>query len=449
MPARVIAAVKPILLAAARHIRAAYRLAREAWKLRHDLGWRGLAVRAVRRLTGTRPPDPDAPAKYGAPVRGAEFDVIYAIGFWPGAPKRYRVFNIAEGLAAAGYAVHVMDFDRIDDIRRYRWRATALVLFRAEYNRWTGISDVLRYARDAGMRVVYDIDDLVFDPRFADSIDAMRRMPRAERRRSIEEMKRRRELLLACDLCTLSTAPLARIAERFGRPAFVIPNSINAQQLRVAAELVAMPPRRREGIVIGYFSGTATHQRDFAQCEPALLDIMARHPEVRFRPVGRFDLGPEWARYRERIERIGFLAPAELLRCVAETDINLAPLEIGNPFCEGKSELKFFEAALVGVPTVASGTEPFRDAIDDGISGFLARDTDEWRRALELLILSESRRRAVGAAAKAAALARFSLAAVIPVAISALGLRQPATAQPTPSSLSGAARRLPGLDPAA
>src|SRR5437764_1350969 len=85
----------------------------------------------------------------------------------PRAPKRYRVFNIAESLAAAGYAVHVMDFDRIDNIRRYRWRATALVLFRAEYNRWTGISDVLRYARATGMRVVYDIDDLVFDPRFA------------------------------------------------------------------------------------------------------------------------------------------------------------------------------------------------------------------------------------------------------------------------------------------
>jgi len=40
-----------------------------------------------------------------------------------GTPKRYWVFNMAEALRAAGYAVHVMPFERLDDVRRYRWRA--------------------------------------------------------------------------------------------------------------------------------------------------------------------------------------------------------------------------------------------------------------------------------------------------------------------------------------
>jgi hypothetical protein len=35
---------------------------------------------------------------YIAPGRGAKFDVIYAIGFWPREPKRYRVYNMAEAL---------------------------------------------------------------------------------------------------------------------------------------------------------------------------------------------------------------------------------------------------------------------------------------------------------------------------------------------------------------
>jgi glycosyltransferase involved in cell wall biosynthesis len=415
-----------------RRARTAIRLGREAWERRHEFGWRGLAIRAARRLTGARASDPAAVSKdlsgYGMPAPGAEFDVIYAIGFWYGTPKRYRVFNMAEGLGAAGYAVHVMDFDRLDDIRRHRWRATALVLFRAEYDRLAGVAEILEYARGAGMRLVYDIDDLVFDPSFADSIDAFRRMLPYQRQLQIDAMARRRELLLACDLVTLSTAPLAKIAERLGRPAAVIPNSINGEQMQVAAELAAAPPRRGGGVVIGYFSGSATHQRDFAECEPALLDIMERHPEIRLRLVGYLVLGPEWDRYRDRIERIGFLGAGDLLRRIAETDINLAPLELGNPFCEGKSELKFFEAALVGVPTVASATQPFRDAVEDGISGFLVRDTDEWRRAIELLIASESRRKAVGGAARGAALARFSLAAVTPCAVAALRLRQRAPA---------------------
>ena len=154
-----------------------------------------------------------------------------------------------------------------------------------------------------------------------------------------------------------------------------------------------------------------------------VVDIMERHPGS-LSLVGYPVLGPEWDRYRDRIERIGFLGARIWLRCIAETDINPALLELGNPFCEGKSGLKFCEAALVRVPTVASATETFSAAVEDGISGFLARDAAEWRRAIELLIASESRRKAMGEAARAAALAHFSLAAVTPRAIAALRLRQ-------------------------
>src|ERR1700730_16382334 len=221
-----IASVKPIARAALRSARTAIRLGREGWERRHEFGWRGLATRAARRLAGARASDPEAVVKdlrgYGMPAPGAGFDVIYAIGFWYGAPKRYRVLNMAEGLGAAGYAVHVMDFDRLDDIRRHRWRATALVLFRAEYDGLAGVTEILDYARGAGMRLVYDIDDLVFDPSFADGIDAFRRMLPYQRQLQIDAIERRRQLLLACDLVTVSTAPLARTTERLGRPAAVI-----------------------------------------------------------------------------------------------------------------------------------------------------------------------------------------------------------------------------------
>ena len=68
-------------------------------------------------------------------------------------------------------------------------------------------------------------------------------------------------------------------------------------------------------------------------------------------------------------------------------DINLAPLETSNPFCEAKSELKYFEAALVDVPTVgASPTAPFAATIRHGETGFLAADETEWYAALKRLV---------------------------------------------------------------
>ncbi len=414
------------MIRARRRLRALLRRARAGYRRFiqvREIGWRGAAIRAGCRLTRTPRSIIGGPDGETSRARaGAAFDVIYAIGYWPGEPKRYRVFNMAEALRAAGYGVHVMPFERLDDVRHYRWTARALVLFRAEYDRLAGIDEVLAYASQTGMRVVYDVDDLVFDAVVAQGIDAVRRMPRHQRRAYIRAVERRRKLLIAADLVTVSTGYLATRVADLGRPSIVIPNSINAEQQRVAAETMAAP-RRHAGLRIAYLSGSATHQRDFAECEPALLAVMDRHDDLRFRLVGLLDLGPRWQRYGSRVEHIGLLSPTDMLRCLGEVDINLAPLELGNPFCEGKSELKFFEAALVGVPTVASATQTFAAAIEDGVTGFVVRGDDEWERALDLLISDAGRRCAIGNAARARALTQYGLSAIGKLAVAALGLR--------------------------
>jgi len=400
----------------ARRARNVARLAGAALDQRHEWGWHGVVARAARRR-------PIAPiSSEPVPAAGTRFNVIYAIGYWPGEPKRYRVLNMVEGLRAAGYTAHVIPFDRIAQICRWRWTASALVLFRAEYDRLAGITEVLAYARAAGMAVVYDIDDLLFDNSLVGRIDGLRRMGGFGRRRFTAAITGNRRLLLACDRVTVSTAPLARAVEALGKPATVVPNGLNAEQLRVGEE-IASRPRVADGLVrIGYFSGSRTHQRDFAECEAALLDALQDHPNARFRLVGYLELGPAWRRYDDRIERIALLPPAQLLRSIAETDINIAPLELGNPFCGAKSELKFFEAALVGVPTVASATEPFIAAIENGVSGFIACNSGEWRSAFDALISSPERRVVMGTAARARALERHAPTVITSRLVAALGL---------------------------
>jgi len=85
---------------------------------------------------------------------------------------------------------------------------------------------------------------------------------------------------------------------------------------------------------------------------------------------------------------------------MARFDINLAPLEVGNPFCEAKSELKYFEAALVDVPTVASPTGPYRRAITQGETGYLAMEPAQWEAALRALLGDAALRRRVASAAR-------------------------------------------------
>ena len=90
---------------------------------------------------------------------------------------------------------------------------------------------------------------------------------------------------------------------------------------------------------------------------------------------------------------------AELPNELARFDINLAPLEVGNQFCEAKSELKFFEAALVEVCTIASPTGPQRRAIRDKATGRLADTAREWYDAMLELIDDPAQRRRLAHAA--------------------------------------------------
>jgi glycosyltransferase involved in cell wall biosynthesis len=111
--------------------------------------------------------------------------------------------------------------------------------------------------------------------------------------------------------------------------------------------------------------------------------------------------------FRERIELRPRVPLAQLFGELVRGDINLCPLELGNPFCESKSAVRWLAAAAVAVPSVASPTAPLREAIRDGETGILATDLPDWERALEQLVADPACRVRLGHAAREDALARF------------------------------------------
>ena len=78
------------------------------------------------------------------------------------------------------------------------------------------------------------------------------------------------------------------------------------------------------------------------------MRLLERYPSLRLILAGPLDVDDALKRFAAQIERVVFAPRAEHFRNIAGVDINLAPLEIGNPFCESKSELKWFEAGAVG-----------------------------------------------------------------------------------------------------
>lgn len=353
---------------------------------------------------------------------GERPDIVFLIGCWLGESKRYRVYNLADALRRRGYTCRVHDYYRARDLVALDVVPQVAVLFRAPYDPSVGVVELLEHFRCNRVRTVFDIDDYVFEPAVTSAIAGIADFDDHERYGYEWGVRAYRALMFACDRTTTTTDVLAGHMRDLGREAFTVVNTLNDGQLAQAERLLARGRNGANIVRIGYYSGSKTHQDDFAQCANAIQILMQRHANVRFRLVGLLDLDASWLPFAERIERAGFMDPLDMLEDLYNCDINIAPLEVGNPFCESKSELKFFEAAAVGVPTVASPTVPLRNVIQDGIDGMLADDEAAWLEKLTTLVTFDTLRVEMGARARATALERFAPDVAARQALIAYGL---------------------------
>lgn len=332
----------------------------------------------------------------------------------------YRVARYARSAMELGFEVDVIAADDLEPAW-YRERIrnpSAIVIWRARAR--PALEKAVEAWRAAGAAILFDVDDLMIDPSIAtpDVIDGIRSMGLTTSDVEATYHGIRRAMLLA-DACLAPTSTLAEAIERVGRPCLVVPNGFDEETYRTSREAVL---RRRtqdpcDGLFrIGYASGSRTHQRDFAIAAPAVARLLSQHDDVRlvlFReprrgtPLLDIEEFPSLRGFEERIEWRPLVPLERLPEELARFDVNIAPLETGNPFCEAKSELKYFEAALVEVPTIASATRPFRDAIRHGQTGLVAESTEDWLVHLTDLHRDAEKRHTIGRSALLDVLHRY------------------------------------------
>ena len=324
-----------------------------------------------------------------------------------GDARRYRCDHQREQLELAGLHAHVAYRDHLE-LASLADRFRTVVLFRVPYD--DDVARLIARATERGASVLADVDDLVFEPAATHYLRALDVLEPAERRIHEEAIAGIRRTLEAVAGITVSTEPLASAAAAVNSRVAVVPNAVSAAMVRMGDAAGARVNRHRPP-TLGYLSGTPTHDVDFREAAPAIEWALERFPDLRFLAVGYIELDERLDRFGTRVERIPAVPWQRLPDVLARVDVNLAPLEPGNPFTEGKSCIKYLEAALVGVPTIASPRADFRRAIAHGETGLLADDADGWREALAALVESSELRAQLGAAARRDVIRRHTTAA--------------------------------------
>jgi len=257
-------------------------------------------------------------------------------------------------------------------------------------NSFSAINHLLTVRDIMHLKLVVDIDDNVFNV-------SPQNYAYKEINPNSEAYKAFYILFRDADALVCSTKPLAAFMRSLNPNVYVIPNGIDQDIWKV-------PNKKNEGkkIKIGWVYGP-THEQDVEIIVPVIKEIIRKYPDVEIHHIGwKSAVFNKLKRQKMVFGTSGYEEFPEFLAGLG-IDILIAPL-IDDEFNQGKSNIKFLEAAMCEIPMVASDVNPYSRTITNGKDGYLASRTSEWIKYLSVLIESKEKRIEIGKKAKKTAL---------------------------------------------
>ncbi len=306
---------------------------------------------------------------------------------------RYRGYNIYQVMKESSSWKTVYFFlDELESILFHLNQIDIIVLSRT---RWSQkIQRFIDKVKDSETKFLFDTDDCVFDlnrlPILMNTLNVAEHEPDYDYWFSY--VSRIGFVAEQAD-GYISTNPFLGnvLKTKYNKESYVIPNFLNKEQISFSEQCLALKSKTKPDskFVIGYFSGTPSHYNDFMIVYNDVMDLMKRYSDIYLHIVGFMELTEEMRPFVKagRLKQIPLVDFITLQKLVAEVDVNIVPLEV-NEFTNCKSELKFFEAAIVDMVTCASPNYTYKHAIEDGVNGFLCSQT-EWYDTLKRIYLKQ------------------------------------------------------------
>ena len=301
-------------------------------------------------------------------------------------PYRYRVLNQMEQLAAGFLESVVVFYLRLNHliVRDFR----VIIFYRCPWTEEVGKAITL--AKSLNKKVIFDIDDLTIDTKYTNTIPYVQTLPFSGKIMYDKGVIRMKKTFQLCEEAITTTESLAKELKKYVSKVFINRNVASEEMLKLSEYALKKKSKMKNSnkIIIGYFSGSITHNEDIKTIVPSLRKIFAEFNNVKLLLMGEIDIPDELKKYSSKIIRKPFLSWKKLPELISRVDINIAPLK-ENIFNEAKSENKWLEASLLKVPTIASNFGAFKHAISNGETGLLCSNNEEWYNALKKLIVNE------------------------------------------------------------
>ncbi len=240
--------------------------------------------------------------------------------------------------------------------------------------------------------LVLDIDDAVFQ-RYPEKCEQLARMS---------------------DLIIAGNRYLKEHIEPWNSNIIVIPTCVDTQEYPAKKEA----PSSENRCIIGWM-GTTGNLAYLKVVAPALREIAEKLdfelrlivPEIG--PLSEIDL------QGVNIKHIVWQGKTEVEELL-KIDIGIMPLFAEDEWCLYKCGLKLLQYMAIGIPTVSTPVGVNSEIVHQGVNGFLASDTAQWKEAFTQLIEDHEFRLKMGIAARERVIEKYSVEGNLPILLEAL-----------------------------
>lgn len=287
---------------------------------------------------------------------------------------RYRVLHLKEMLDIIT-AVDIINFNNLtNDFYNTLTCDDVVIVQRVAFDKKSEV--FFNALRNTPATIVYDIDDQIFD---ASVMEEWR----------IKKLDKHPDMYLKAmkyaDHFTTSTKQLrAKIETMFDRPVHILSNLIS-EEIVSMSEISIKDNQEcsHEDFVIGYASGSTTHDYDLEVALKGVDKFLSEKNDVKFHCIGDVNL-PKWFQNKHKAKiittnKVEWQAlPSKLINF----DLQIIPLA-DSSFNNYKSQIRYLESSMVKVPVLCSNVGEQSISIINYETGVLCRNNESsWYNSL-------------------------------------------------------------------
>ena len=307
-----------------------------------------------------------------------------------------RVFNQIEQLKAGFLESNAYFYGNFEPTMVLDYRVIIFYLCP-----WTAkVNEAITLAKKLNKKVIFDVDNLLIDTKYTNMIPFIKSLSIKEKKLFDENIVRIGKTLKLCDFAVTTTKVLAKELKHYISNVFINPDVVNEEMWKISYDILKKEndKKMKDHLIIGYWNENISLNSNFDMIKPVLLKILKEFKNVEILFFGELNYSVNYKNYKEFQLQINYKEVTnlkKLLQIISNVDIILAPLE-NNIFNAAQNEIKWVEAALVKVPTVASNFGVFKQVIKDKETGILCSELNDWYISLKNLIINENFRKKLG-----------------------------------------------------